>query len=201
MSLCTEGWLHCSGPHHATHIFCVFNNSNKVSLMGETGFMPIKKSFGVSQIKTQERSQWLILKLVQNMTIWVSIHGMIREEISPGTLLSLKSSIRLWQREFPFLIGGRLGHSKYYLCFTLPERSKKTRFVFFVFSCLFCLRMRTSNFGKFWTRNKPFILSSLTTLLPLVVVLSITCNNNVIFRTLRQNQCMDVAVVKYGNIL
>ena len=31
----------------------------------------------------------------------------------------------------------------------------------FVFPCLFCLRVRASNLGKFWTRNKPFILSGL----------------------------------------
>ncbi len=35
--------------------------------------------------------------------------------------------------------------------------------VFLFFSCLFWLRARASNFGKFWTRNKQFILSGLTT--------------------------------------
>ncbi len=59
--------------------------------MGETGFLTIKKSFDVSQIKIQERSQWLILEIVQNMTISVSIHEPIRKEIIPGNLVSLES--------------------------------------------------------------------------------------------------------------
>ncbi len=49
------------------------------------------------------------------------------------------------------------------------NQRKKQRFIFhfsitiiFVFSFLFCLRARAFNLGKFWTRNKPFILSGLS---------------------------------------